>query len=445
MRVAVVTRPKPDKRGEVPLYVRVQHTPDDGKAGTYLVALRVRVHPKHWNAKRREVKASYGPGADDMNRHLAERKAVALAAANAAILAAGRAVPGGVLKEAVEQALHPPAAVGPPAFVPFWRAEIERAHARRGGVSTALAYESAVRNFEATLAAEGVRAGTLTAEKITGTLVRRHAERLSAPAPHGSGHAPGYVAKQLGILRWALGRAAEAGHSGAANALAASKSVRVKGERAERNRLTLAQVREMAVLPLTGRASDARDWFVFATMAGGLRFSDVARLRWASVKRDGDGHPVGLAFQQQKTGGRVSLPLVPEAAAYVSAWEARTGEASPIPSLFVFGMLDEADEADPARLRIAVDRRASLARKYLREICEANGWPVVGTHGARHSLADHMRTSGASLYDVSKVLGHANTRVTESYLRGFDEDTTAAALVRALGGAHDSEASEPPR
>ena len=44
----------------------------------------------------------------------------------------------------------------------------------------------------------------------------------------------------------------------------------------------------------------------------------------------------------------------------------------------------------------------------------------ISFHLARHSLADYLRKKGWSIYDISKVLAHANVRVTEQYLKGFD-------------------------
>ncbi|RME52937.1 MAG: site-specific integrase, partial [Caldilineae bacterium] len=49
-------------------------------------------------------------------------------------------------------------------------------------------------------------------------------------------------------------------------------------------------------------------------------------------------------------------------------------------------------------------------------------------HVSRHSFADMARTKGMDLYSISKALGHANVRVTERYLKGFD----AGALDEAM-------------
>lgn len=429
MRIAIVTRQKPNRFGEIPLYVRIQH------GRTVYVSLGLSIKPADWNPRRREIRASYGPGADKLNELLAEREQTARDAALAAILRHGRDADADVVKAAVEEALHPEPEEEDeptPGFLAFARDEVRRTHEDRGGISAALAYGSALNNFEAFLVEEGFRVGEFLAGDVTASLARRFARWLAAEEPRGRGHRPNYVAKQLAVVRWALGRAVEAGHPGADLALRQAKAVKIKRERVARDRLTLDQVQEMLTMDLQGRAADVRDWFVFAFLAGGLRFSDVCRLRWAHLQRDTSGRPEAYTLRQTKTGEPLTLPLVPEAADILERWEARTGPTSRKSSPFVFGLIEEAEEADPARLRTALSRRGALARKYLRQICEEKKWPVVGTHGARHGLADHLRKEGADLYAISKVLGHASVRITEAYLKGFDEEVVGRTLVSAL-------------
>jgi integrase len=45
----------------------------------------------------------------------------------------------------------------------------------------------------------------------------------------------------------------------------------------------------------------------------------------------------------------------------------------------------------------------------------AAGLPGVNFHDLRHSCASILIASGADLFTVSKILGHASTRTTERY------------------------------
>ena len=411
------------------LYVRISHL-----GYVRYVSLGYSVRPKDWNPRAQEVRASHDDQ-DNLNRLLKARLATAKAAAAEVVLTGGKRTAVEAVKEAVQDVLHPqaPVSVSVPAM-PWLRAEVQRAYRDRGKESTALAYASILNRLQETLESKRLSPSALPFQALTYDLLARHRDRVAEK------HAVNYVHKQITTLRALLARAERAGVPGAADALAAAKRVQVKKERVERVRVPLSTVEAYGELPLTGRAADVRDWWRFAFYAGGVRLGDVCRLRWSDVERDaaqdGLGAPVAYRMRQQKTGQPMMLPLVDEAAEILRRWEPRTlaaAGASVEASPYVFGLLTEADEADPAALRKAVDRRGAVARRYLERVSKAEGWPRLGFHTARHSLADHMRKGGADLYDISKVLGHTKLSTTESYLASFDADSAGAALRGAFG------------
>jgi site-specific recombinase XerD len=59
--------------------------------------------------------------------------------------------------------------------------------------------------------------------------------------------------------------------------------------------------------------------------------------------------------------------------------------------------------------------------------------PRVGPHAARHSIADHLRRSGAPLSTISMVLGPSLVAATTAYLKGFDPEDVESELRRVLG------------
>jgi integrase len=90
---------------------------------------------------------------------------------------------------------------------------------------------------------------------------------------------------------------------------------------------------------------------------------------------------------------------------------------------FIFNILDGYDVSTPMLRRRAIESRNALANKYLKKIQAKTGLRTDLTfHLVRHSLADYLRKRGFSIYDISKVLGHANTTITEQYLKGFDRE-----------------------
>lgn len=450
MRIAVVTRPKPDASGLLPLYVRVSH---GGK--TRYVALGLRVRAGDWNGRRREVRRSH-PEHRRLNRLLAGRLREAEAAAEGALSALGRHAAPDALKAAVQAALHPepePEPVRAVGLVELAR-RIGGEHRSAGRVATAVTYERDARALEAALRASGAPGGDVAVGAVTAEAVRAYERHLRA-----RGLRPNTVQRMVGRVRTVLRRAALDGEPGAGAALAGAESVRVRGERVAKARLSRGHVAalEAARAGLSGRRRDVLDWFLFAFFAGGMRFGDVLALRWSSVERGPGGEPVRLRWRMRKTGDAQAVPVLPEAAAILREWEAVTlapeagseagSEASGAsraadgrfrlggrvrgfhsPSPFVFGLISEAEAGDPARLFGATHRWSAVARKHLREVSEATSTPYVGFHGARHSLADHLRQSGVGIETIRMVLGHTTTTQTQAYLAAFDDGAVGRAL-----------------
>lgn len=76
----------------------------------------------------------------------------------------------------------------------------------------------------------------------------------------------------------------------------------------------------------------------------------------------------------------------------------------------------------------------SLARKLMRGLAERERVPYVGFHGARHSFADVLRQNGASVYTISKALGHSSIAVTETYLAAFGRADVEVEMRSTFGG-----------
>ena len=430
MKVSLLVKRRTDRSGAQPVYVRLSHLGAEAR-----IALGVKLHPKHWNPRRQEVRAS-ALDADGLNALLNERLATAQRVARDLVLEKGAKVSIAEVKKAVVAALHPEPDEASLPIVPWMKREVAEAYVARGKAATAAAYTSVIARLEDSLRAQGLRPDRLPAEGLTVAVLRKHRNRVERPKSQGGeGHKPNYVHKQITTIRALLRRAAKDGVPEAAEAARAAEGVEVRREKAERPAVPIDVVQAYAELDLTGRAADVRDWWRFAFYAGGARLSDVCRLRWSHIVRDADGRPAGYRMRQQKAGQPVALPLVPEAAEIVERWEARTGKSGEEPSPYVFGLQEEADESDPEQLRRAVSRRGALARKYLKKVCQAEGWPALGFHSARHSFARHMVRQGASLYAVSKALGHTKLSTTQAYLASFDDELVAQELRQAFGYA----------
>jgi integrase len=56
--------------------------------------------------------------------------------------------------------------------------------------------------------------------------------------------------------------------------------------------------------------------------------------------------------------------------------------------------------------------------------------PAVAFHGLRHTYASHLAQAGVDLLTISKLLGHADTRITSKHYAHLADKTLAAAVTK---------------
>ncbi|PAP74801.1 hypothetical protein B1759_16620 [Rubrivirga sp. SAORIC476] len=178
-------------------------------------------------------------------------------------------------------------------------------------------------------------------------------------------------------------------------------------------RFTLTEVRALEALnlPFGTPLRVARDTFLLQFYSGGARFSDVADLRWGSVQSK------TISYRASKTKKVVEVPLLPQAETVIAPY--RTDSSGPRDH--VLPHLAGRDLSTPEARKKAVRSCTTLTNKALKEIATmAEIDKNLTTHVARHSFADHCRTMGLSVYDISKAMRHSSIKMTERYLARLD-------------------------
>lgn len=198
-----------------------------------------------------------------------------------------------------------------------------------------------------------------------------------------------------------------------------------KKEKVFKEKLSVEELRSLfsEELPPGSRVADAQNIFKFAFYTGGLRVGDILLLKWRNIVKG------RLVIQTEKTDDPKSTKLLEPALQAISGY--RKDEH---PDHFIFPFLsNRRDYSDPLYLVAQLESKTSQINRYLKQIATKAGvQKTVTTHIARHSMADYLRRSGKSLYDISKILGHSNIAVTQTYLKSLDYETVDAALD-ALG------------
>ncbi len=168
-----------------------------------------------------------------------------------------------------------------------------------------------------------------------------------------------------------------------------------------RNYLTVDEIKTLAKTEC--RYPALRRAFLFSCLTG-LRKSDIEKMRWSEVQKQGE--YTRIIFTQKKTCTMEYLDISPEAAKYL-------GERRKPEDRVFSGFTYDASMATELRLWVM---RAGIGKD-------------ITFHCARHSFAVMMIDLGADIYTVQKLLGHKEIHTTEIYVKLLDKKKQAAVLL----------------
>lgn len=198
----------------------------------------------------------------------------------------------------------------------------------------------------------------------------------------------------------------------------------IQKERTEKARLTYQQVRAIEAIEVKfdSWTNLTRDAFMFSFYNAGIRFGDVARLKWKHII---DGR---LKYNMSKTGTGKNINLLKPAIAILDKYRPKT----PDKEAFIFPILDDGlDYSDEVFLKSQISSKNVIINRNLKLLARMAGIEEnVSFHVARHSFADYARTSGMDIYNISKALGHADITITQAYLKSFDETSLDTEMER---------------
>ena len=234
--------------------------------------------------------------------------------------------------------------------------------------------------------------GSKPLDRISPAHVRRWFDRYSRTAPGGANRA-------LDVLRQIMNFAAACGHIGTDPTRGIERNRRPpltrflsSKEVARLHGVLDAQIR---------KGSRQQADIVRLLLLTGCRKGEIIGLRWSEV------HDGMLALADSKTGPR-TVPLNTQARAILD-------RQPPTGSPFVFP-----SPLDPARPR-------GLDFRFWHRVRREASIVDVRLHDLRHTMASHAVMNGVPVPVVSRMLGHANVRMTLRYAHLADRDIEAAA------------------
>lgn len=393
--IKAVLRPPKDKEGKKPIYIRIS---DSGK--TRYVSAGLKVKPKHWNSNRREVRENDFFDAAHLNKIISDKiKSIKDEAYR--LKAEQQNVNADVLKKKAKAK-------------EFRGDFLEYAHSfakrkRRTNVRTGKKYESVITKIEE------YSSNNLSFRDITVTWLKEFSDWLSVEKKN----SPNTIHSNLRCVRAILYEAIREDY------FPQEKNpffkFKLKKPKVSRVKLSPDEIKKLAEAELNDNPKQelAKDLFLFSFFTYGMRFSDVAQLKWKNIEGD------HIRYQMGKTKDFQSVKIFAPAKAIIDKYSEGLK-----PEDFLFPLLNTKKKLDDREI---LDQELSSKNAYMNKELnairkEAKINKRVSFHVARHSYADIARKKGTDLHSISNSLGHRSLKTTETYLNSLDNETTDKAV-----------------
>lgn len=183
---------------------------------------------------------------------------------------------------------------------------------------------------------------------------------------------------------------------------------KVKTTRSKKRALKVKQIDEIESLDLEKGSSlwNVRNYFLFSFYCAGIRFTDLALMKWDNIK---DGR---LVYQMGKNDKWKDIELMPPA---LKILEYYNDHPDTIEN-FIFPIIQQKHLTE-----IGLKKKASSANvminRDLKEIQKLAGIDTnISFHIARHSFARWAKANNMPLDFIGKALAHSDRATTEQYL-----------------------------
>lgn len=182
----------------------------------------------------------------------------------------------------------------------------------------------------------------------------------------------------------------------------------------QRRAITKAQVKEIEALSFPNGSKEqlAQFIFLFIYYVRGINFVDIAYLTNENISGD------RLLYVRKKTGKPFNIKLLPKAKEIIEHYK-----SNPVfGGKYLFPVFDENTHVTPEQQHHRKKTVLKDVNKCLREIAKMIGEEGLNltTYVGRHTYATTLKQSGKSTTLISESLGHSSERVTQTYLKSFE-------------------------
>lgn len=204
------------------------------------------------------------------------------------------------------------------------------------------------------------------------------------------------------------------------------KVERVKAKKVNtKTKLTHEQIQAIEKLELDKGSElwHVRNYFLYSFYNAGIRFGDLCTLEWKNIIDS------RLMYQMHKTGGKKSIRQLEPMQKILNHY--KTPDTKPTD--YIFPILNR-KYTNGMALRKAIGSENAQINLSLKELAKKAGIQAnVSFHVSRHSWAQYGLKNEMDLYSISKALGHSDLKVTEGYLKDFDEELLDKSMEKLYG------------
>lgn len=385
---------KKRKNGEIPIYIRITENRKSKYKSTGISVL-----PKHWNKNRQEIRKSHPQHKvlnSQIQEHLLEVEKKKMKLKHEEKLDVD------TLKSSIKETSYKELLTYAESYIDKLKQD-ERYWERKH-------FKVVKGNLEDYLDGKKVTIDKIDVEFLEG--FQRYLLKEAGRNEKNKGNSPNTVRKKLQRLRGMIKTALKNGdlkHSPFTNFKPVEKQ-----KTNNKTKLTLKQIKAIKNLKFEKGSSlwHTCNYFLYSFYNAGIRFGDLCTLKWKNII---DGR---LIYEMNKTGQQKSIYQDKPMQEILKLYDSEDSSNED----YIFPILDK-DYSDPFELRRSIGSKNVLVNDDLKTIADEAGIESnLSFHVSRHSFAHYALKKGLDLYSISKALGHSDLKITEDYLKKFDEE-----------------------
>lgn len=161
----------------------------------------------------------------------------------------------------------------------------------------------------------------------------------------------------------------------------------------------------------------AKDYWIFLYLCNGMNVKDFCLLKWKDIEANTLYYKRSKTERSKSETKLITVALKPETMAIIKKW----GRPSLIKEAYIFPHLQTGIGAENERK--IYQQLTKTINKYIKRIgIEVGIKHNITSYFARHSFATVLKRAGTNVSMIQNLLGHSSTKVTESYLDGFENE-----------------------